>query len=285
MIENIRGPCKEQYSWPQEARARTTPAEVLRENSLHQELKAKSSWSEDSTAHAVWREVAIRRTGSSPSKEKVEVSECKETAILSLQDAYLKHVSSSNLGFLSGGYDVILILELGTGRLLTQLQLLNSHTVFHPQNQKSGLNTSPPWLCHRGSVFPTLCRQEPHRRWVYLPMWITHFLKLSQPDSPKGRTVGRHWNYIATDNAPWICVSHDWQALPTGWRAELFMWKVNHVPWKLCDHQVPHEPIFRSYYGLREWTTHMVAPPLYAFYFQSINSDCLGYLPIFLFCF
>lgn len=120
-----------------------TPAEVLRENSRHQELEARSSRSEDSTAHAVWREVAIR-TGSSPSKEKVEVSECKETAILSPQDAYLKHVGSSNLGFLSRGYEVILILELGTGRLLTQLQLLNSHTVFHPQNQKSGLNTSPP---------------------------------------------------------------------------------------------------------------------------------------------
>lgn len=38
-------------------------------------------------------------------------------------------------------------------------------------------------------------------------------------------------------------------------------------------------PIFCNYYGLREWTgpTHLVALPLYAFYFQSINSDCLGY--------
>lgn len=28
-----------------------------------------------------------------------------------------------------------------------------------------------------------------------------------------------------------------------------------------------------------EWTrpTNLVAPPLYAFYFQSTNSDCLGY--------
>lgn len=72
------------------------------------------------------------------------MSDPKETAILSLQDAYLKHVSGSNLSFLSRGYDVILILELGTARLLTQLPLLNSHTVFHPQKQKSGLNTSPP---------------------------------------------------------------------------------------------------------------------------------------------
>lgn len=71
------------------------------------------------------------------------MSGSEETTILSLPDAYLKHVSSLNLGSYLRDTMSYLILELGTSRFLTQLQLLNSHTIFHPQKQKSSLNTSP----------------------------------------------------------------------------------------------------------------------------------------------